>query len=586
MDGLHRLGVDFGTSHTVAVCQWREGGGQPLLFDASPLLPSAVLADGQRRLLVGRDAQRGARSDPAGFEPHPKRRVDDGVILLGQAEIAVVDLIAAVLRRCVDEATRVAASPAAEVVLTHPAAWGPQRRAVLTEAALRAGISRPVLVAEPAAAAVYFTGVLGVHVDPGAPVVVYDFGAGTFDVAVVRRQGDAEWAVVACDGFDDVGGVELDAAIVEGLGARFAGRDPQAWQRLTDPQTAADTRARMVLWEEARAAKEQLSRNSTAGLHVPIYDVDVHLTREEFERAAHPLIERTVALTASTLSAGGLTPDQIAGVFLVGGSSRIPLVATLLHRRLGIAPTVIEQPELVVAQGALSVAVPMGRAASRGDAVAPVPTEPEALPPPAAAAMAWPDVATAPPPSGPAATAAGTPPLRGRRRTPRVVAIAVCAVLAAAAGAVYLILTNQEKEPALTEVGRRNQEVFTSGPLAKFARPWLNDVSECRPRTPDTYGGTATEYVLCAGPGWEVQFRALADTTQRDKSRSNRTAEYGGKGQGFAGKRPGSGQRIDYRYGSSRVIYWDDDESAMIGDLTTDVLTPDQLAEVWKRHVA
>src|SRR5918998_2245930 len=98
MVGGPRIGIDFGTSHTVAVCQWRGGPVYPLLFDASPLLPSAVFAaDG--RLLVGRDAERSARTDPASFEPSPKQRIDDGSILLGAAEYQVADAIAAVLRR-------------------------------------------------------------------------------------------------------------------------------------------------------------------------------------------------------------------------------------------------------------------------------------------------------------------------------------------------------------------------------------------------------------------------------------------------------------------------------------------------------
>src|SRR4029453_1073471 len=99
--------IDFGTSHTVAMCQWGAGSVYPLLFDASPLLPSAVLAT-DSRLLVGRDAERGARTDPAAFEPYPKRRVDDGTILLGSTEHSVVEVIAAVLRRCLDGAVRVA----------------------------------------------------------------------------------------------------------------------------------------------------------------------------------------------------------------------------------------------------------------------------------------------------------------------------------------------------------------------------------------------------------------------------------------------------------------------------------------------
>lgn len=84
----------------------------------------------------------------------------------------------------------------------------------------------------------------------------------------------------------------------------------------------------------------------------------MHITRDEFQALARPLLERTVALTLDTIRAARIGPESIAGVFLVGGSSRIPFVSTLLHRRLGVAPTIIEQPELVVATGAAATELP------------------------------------------------------------------------------------------------------------------------------------------------------------------------------------------------------------------------------------
>lgn len=586
VNGLPRLGVDFGTSHTVAVCQWRDDVAQPLLFDASPLLPSAVLADGHGRLLVGRDAQRGARSDPASYEPYPKRRVDEGTILLGTAEVAVADVIAAVLHRCTAEAARVAGRPVAELVLTHPAAWGPRRRAVLSAGAARAGVQDPVLLAEPVAAAVYFTTVLGVRVPPGAAVVVYDLGAGTFDVAVVRREGTSGWSVLASDGFDDLGGVEFDALIVDGLRDQFSERDPALWQRLTNPRAVADVRARATLWEEARAAKEQLSRNTTAGVHVPLYEADVHVTRDEFERAARPLIERTVEMTAATLARAGLRPGEAAGLFLVGGATRIPQVAAHLHRRLGIAPTVIEQPELVVAQGAVSAV-----------AAAPVPARPHpSLPQPVAAPTAAPEPGlpqAAPPQPAPEPTAPRPAPPQpvppqplaaASRRRGRLL-VAAATVLVLAAGMVVYFLAIRDREPELTAVGRKNAAAFKSAELEAFARPWLNDLTNCRQSPPDTYGGRAVEYVYCDGPSVAVQFRAHANLGERDKSRENRETSYGGVRRDYTGEHPASGRRIDYQYLSRDVIYWDDDDSAMVGDLESLGATREQLLELWTAHV-
>ena len=107
--GEFRLGVDYGTSHTVAVLAWPDGRTRPLLFDGSTLLPSAVAADGDGGLLTGAEALRAARVAPASAEPNPKRRITDGDVLLGERSYPVASLIAATLRTVAEEAAR--ASP-------------------------------------------------------------------------------------------------------------------------------------------------------------------------------------------------------------------------------------------------------------------------------------------------------------------------------------------------------------------------------------------------------------------------------------------------------------------------------------------
>jgi hypothetical protein len=344
-----RLGVDYGTSTTVAVLGWPDGRRRPLLFDGSPLLPSAVAAEADGRLLAGRDAERAARLDPTRFEPYPKRRIDDGTVLLGETEFPVAEIVAATLRRVREEAVRTATEPPSPVTLTYPASWGPSRRAVLLDAARRAGMPAPVLLPEPIAAGCYFTTAVRA-VPPGRCIVVYDLGAGTFDVSVLRQQADG-FEVLGIDGLDDFGGLELDALVVER--ARVAVGVPEQWRRLTLPVDLADRRHVRELWDDARAAKESLSRRSAAGLHVPVVDRDVHIGREEFEQAAGPALARTVEVTRTLLRRSAVSTVDVAGILLVGGSSRVPVVATLLHRAFDIAPTVREQPELVVAEGAL-----------------------------------------------------------------------------------------------------------------------------------------------------------------------------------------------------------------------------------------
>jgi molecular chaperone DnaK len=341
----HALGVDFGTSNTVAVARWPDGRARPILVDGSPLLPSAVYAEPDGTLIVGRDAVHSARLDPARFEPNPKRRIDDGLVLLGDRELPVVELMAAVLARVAEEWHRAVGPVRPDTTLTCPATWGATRRSMLADAAARAGLEDARLVAEPVAAAAYFAEVLGRDVPIGSVVVVHDFGAGTFDASVVARTSSG-FEVMAVDGRDDIGGLDVDAAVVEYLRT-------DEWQRLLEPSTLEERRAQRQLWDDVRIAKERLSRAQSADFVVPLLDTEVHLTRDELEKLARPVLDQTVRVTKSLIRWADLPEGRLAGVFLVGGASRIPLVATLLHRELGEAPVVIEQPELVVAEGSI-----------------------------------------------------------------------------------------------------------------------------------------------------------------------------------------------------------------------------------------
>ncbi|WP_230858659.1 Hsp70 family protein [Actinoplanes aureus] len=364
----YALGIDFGTSNTVAVARWPDGRARPILVDGSPLLPSAVYADAAGNLLVGRDAVHSARLDPARFEPNPKRRVDDGLVLLGEREFEAVELITAVLARVTEEWHRAVGPYRPQTTLTCPASWGAARRTLLAEAAARAGLEGARLVAEPVAAATYFAEILGRDVPIGSVVMVHDFGAGTFDASVVARTSSG-FEVLAVDGRDDLGGLDVDAAIVEYLRT-------DEWGRLMEPATVEERRARRQLWDDVRIAKERLSRAQSADFVVPLLDSEAHLTRDELETVARPVLEQTVRVTKNLLRWADLPEGRLAGVFLVGGASRIPLVATLLHRELGDPPVVIEQPELVVAEGSILA----GAALLSTEPAAPGPTEELRLP--------------------------------------------------------------------------------------------------------------------------------------------------------------------------------------------------------------
>ncbi|WP_091027409.1 Hsp70 family protein [Glycomyces harbinensis] len=426
------ISVDFGTSHTVASIRRADGRVHQQLFDGSPQLPSAVFLGEQGAPVTGADALHHGRRQPERFEPNPKRRIDDGTLLLGDQELEVTKVIAAVLSRVANECRRTVGG-LGSVTVTVPAAWGPTRRHVIADAALAAGLGRVDLVPEPVAAASYFAEALGSDIPVGSGVVVYDLGGGTFDATVLRRT-PTGFDVLAVDGADDLGGLDFDQALLEHLAATVQPGDDR-WPRLTAPQTPADQRHRAALLEEVRLAKERLSRIAATDLTVPLLDFDVHLTRDELERVAGPLLRRTVRITQGVIRESGLETRQVAGLFLVGAASRMPLAATLLHRELGIAPAAIEQPELAVSEGGLIAP------ALASSPPAPVPSP--GLPPQTAALATTPFVphATAPQATGPLPAAPNGPP---RRRRSLIVAAATALVMVVGTAVAVKLLDRAE----------------------------------------------------------------------------------------------------------------------------------------------
>jgi len=351
--GVSVLSVDLGTSNTVAVLSAHGRSPRVVDVDGSSMMPSAVFAAEDGQLVVGREAERRARMAPARYEPNPKRRVDEGSLLLGDTVVQVTAALAAVLGKVAAETTRqLSGARPDEVRLTHPAQWGPARRNILLTAARQAGLGTNLqLVPEPVAAAAHFASFTGRAIVPGQALAVYDLGAGTFDVAVVGAS-DTGFTVLAENGLPDLGGLDVDQAILEHIGRTASTREPALWQRLLLPQSTTDRRAARSLREDIRAAKESLSEHPQTEVPLPDPFGDALLTRAELESLIRPGLLRSVEVLASTVRAAGMDPARLAGIYLVGGSSRIPLVATLISEQLRVLPVNLDQPETAVALGA------------------------------------------------------------------------------------------------------------------------------------------------------------------------------------------------------------------------------------------
>ncbi|MEU6644158.1 Hsp70 family protein [Saccharomonospora sp. NPDC046836] len=535
------LSVDLGTSNTVAVLSAHGRPPRVVEVDGSATMPSAVFAEEDGTLVVGRDAERRARLDPTRFEPNPKRRVDEQTLLLGTDVVPVNETLAAVLRRVLDETTRqLGGEQPDEIRLTHPAQWGPVRRNVLLSAARLAGMTGSVsLVPEPVAAAAHFASFPGKALAPGQTLAVYDLGAGTFDVAVVGAT-QSGYAVLAEDGLPDLGGLDVDQALLVHVGREVSHRDPQRWQRLLRPESTADRRTRRALQEDVKAAKEALSRLPQTEVPMPEPFADVLVTRAELEALVRPAMLRSVELLARTVRSAGLSPDRLAGIYLVGGSSRLPLVGTLLAEKLGVVPASLDQPETAVALGAHHVAadgISMrtqnvdGQLAAAGiPPQAPSATGPHQ--PPQVAAIpggyqpgypqqpaypaSGPQPALVSPPLGtPQAAPANFPSYpaaqqttgKGRRRTLLIGAV-VAAVVLLAAGAVFFFLPSSSATTYTAEEcrqpGQSDQQGFT-GCLRQLAGG-IPESSQCGPGTGTGPAAASNEEelgvtVTCSAPG-------------------------------------------------------------------------------------
>ena len=299
-------------------------------------------------------------------------------------------MVAGVLAR-VGEAARMRQGQASAewVRMTNPAGWGEERQAVLREAARRAGLGEVELMTEPEAAAWFFVedrrGEEPVA-EPGRCVAVYDLGGGTFDTAILRRSEQGFELAGPPGGLDWFGGEDFDQRLYDWVLGRVYELDVETWRSLKEQETAGWRRARLQLREDVRQAKEALS--TMAHVSVPVSKgeevIDVEVTRAEFESLIQADLRRTVDILEKTARDAGVTGDEIAAVYLTGGSSRVPLAAALaseFHPHTYTRP----DPKTLVAQGALAKPEPRRRAAAAA------PAAPSAAPAPAAPAERKPE---------------------------------------------------------------------------------------------------------------------------------------------------------------------------------------------------
>ncbi|MCW0214988.1 MAG: Hsp70 family protein, partial [Pseudonocardia sp.] len=348
----YSLGVDLGTTFVAAAVTQSSRVEMFTLGDRSVVAPAVVYLREDGSLVTGDAASRRAVSNPDRVGREFKRRLGDPTpVMLGGAPYAVTSLLASLLTDVVKRVSATQGGAPDSIVLTHPANWGPYRRELFEEVPQVAGLAVPRTVTEPEAAAAHYAA--SRRLADGEIVAVYDLGGGTFDATVLRKQPDGIEILGTPEGIERLGGVDFDEAVLAHVNYTAGGALSEL--DMGDAQTAV---ALARLRQDCILAKEALSidTETTIPVFLPNRHFDVRLTRGDFEDMVRAPVESTIGALTRTLRSADVTPADLSAVLLVGGSSRIPLVARMISEELG-TPTVVDaHPKYAVALGAARLA--------------------------------------------------------------------------------------------------------------------------------------------------------------------------------------------------------------------------------------
>jgi molecular chaperone DnaK len=361
------IGVDLGTTNSlVAFMQ----GESPVVIpgeDGLNLVPSVVALDEKGRIIVGNAARkyligtpersvysikrlmgRGVEDVHQELELFPFRLANDleaGEVIriqLGDKTFTPPEISAFVLRQLKRNAERFFNGPVTKAVITVPAYFNDAQRQATKDAGRIAGLEVLRLVNEPTAASLAY----GLDRTQNGIVAVYDLGGGTFDISILKLN-DGIFEVTATNGDTHLGGDDIDnlliAIAIDDI------RGDMKFDVSKNGEIVATIRKAVI------EAKIALSSQASAKLEIELPDGRHYLreiTQEQFTKLIQPIIDRTVGPCKQALKDAGLKPEQIDEVVLVGGSTRIPKVRTLVEELFKRKPHTDLNPDEVVALGA------------------------------------------------------------------------------------------------------------------------------------------------------------------------------------------------------------------------------------------
>jgi len=356
----HRLavGIDLGTTNSL-VATVRSGLSVVLNDELGrPLLPSVVHYGADGTVDVGHDAQSRQSIDPrntvvsvkrfmgrgrkdiAHIESMPYDFVDaEGMVKLRTAQgvKSPVEVSADILKTLRERAEAALGGQLTGAVITVPAYFDDAQRQATKDAARLAGLNVLRLLNEPTAAAIAY------GLDNGAEGIyaVYDLGGGTFDISILKLS-KGVFQVLATGGDSALGGDDFDHRV-------FCWVIEQAKLAPVSPHDAR------LLQTRAREAKEYLTSHGEAPITAKLSTgefVDLKLTSEVFNDISKTLVQKTLGPTRKALRDAGLAPEDVKGVVMVGGATRMPQIQRAVGEYFGQEPLNNLDPDKVVALGA------------------------------------------------------------------------------------------------------------------------------------------------------------------------------------------------------------------------------------------
>jgi molecular chaperone DnaK len=347
------IGIDLGTSVSAIAHLDASGRAVTLANSVGDLLtPSAILID-QTDVIIGKDALRGAAMNPAAYADAFKRD-------LGRAHAmrrivghdVPPEVFSALLLAHLKDLAEHSLGLVRQAVIGVPAHFDESRRMITEEAGKLAGLEVLDIINEPAAAAIAYAHARGAW-DPARRdaassrqrLLVFDLGGGKLDATLLELEAN-ELRMIATDGDLALGGIDFDQRLAEHLAREF-----QAEHRY-DPRS--EPRDLFQLRVDAHEAKHALSARSktTVVCRYGGRQSSVQITREKFEQLTEELLKRAEAAVSQVIVEAGLKWHEVDRVLLVGGSSRMPMIAQMLRRVTGKDPDRSLSPDEAVAHGA------------------------------------------------------------------------------------------------------------------------------------------------------------------------------------------------------------------------------------------